>query len=200
MAATGEVFRLTLEYSAPNASSIQNVFWFEYNGSSTANSNVFDALDDWANNDWGVQWQDLAVSDFELVQGHVQRINLDGTVQGELGTFQINLNGVGAGDLNTGVVNAYMQAYTATPGHFGRKYVPGPGDTEIVDGLLNVETLADLAVLLALWVSAIDVGAAGSLDPGVLSRTLGTFLLFNDTGLLTDVPAYQRRRKPNVGV
>lgn len=199
MAAEGEIFRCTVDYSAPNASAIQNVFWWVYHGTPTANLNVLNAIDSFITLNWGPDWQDFASQDFTLVQGHVQRVNPNGTIAGELGVFTPNLIGGVAEDLLTGVVAGYAQAFTSTPGHFGRKYIPGPGDSVVVDGLLNPETLADLAVLLVDWLEVLSVGVTGSLAPGLLSRTLLLFLEFNATGSITDVPAYQRRRKPNVG-
>ena len=75
MAADGEIFRLNLEYSAPNTSQVLNVFHWRYNGAATANANVLAAIEDWVDNDWGPDWADFAVDDWTLIGGSVIRVN-----------------------------------------------------------------------------------------------------------------------------
>jgi hypothetical protein len=92
-----------------------------------------------------------------------------------------------------------MQADTAFPRTKGRKYVPGIPEGQVVDGLIIAGQLVNLALLLAEYVGVIPAGVTAVLTPGVISRVTETFRPFLAAGSITDIPAYQRRRKPNVG-
>lgn len=199
MAVDGQIFRATVHYIVPNSSDIQNVFYWEYQGGATANQNVLDAIVDWLTNGWGDRWIALASTDAVLDSVEVIGVNPDGTTQVNVGSEELGLVGIETSDILTGVVSMFLQADTATPGHKGRKYVPGLGDSDVVDGLIGASQLVTMLLLLGEWLLTLTAVGPGELVPGLLSRTLVQFLPFLDAGSITDVPAYQRRRKPNVG-
>lgn len=197
----GDIVRLTVFYSAANMSQAQSVFFFEYDGATIANTAVADALGDWVETDWHGQWSDLASNEVTIDAWQAQVVSNLGEILINLGSDAgLALAGDVISDNDAAAVSAFMQANTIKPKQKGRKYVPGIADTRIENGLINTVTLAQLALLLDVYVSAIDVLAGtGTLQPGVLSKVLLAFEPFLLSGYVTDVPAYQRRRKPNVG-
>jgi len=200
MANDGELFRATFHYQQPGSSAVQNVFHWRYDGTPTSNQAVADAIATWALDDWGARWQELAATDVELDSVEVFRVDFDGSPISALGTQFINSFGLRTSDMLTAAVSAFMQADTAVPGRRGRKYVPGLAEGNVNNGVLDAAQLVDLALLLAEYVNLIPVGVSGVLTPGVVSRLLELFTEFLDAGSITDVPAYQRRRKPGVGI
>jgi hypothetical protein len=134
-----------------------------------------------------------------LVGAELDIINPDGTVLRNLPSITSNLPGLTTSEAEPATLAGYIQGNTNTAKVRGRKYVPGIPEDSLDDGLLDAEILADLAVLLLAYLTDIPLGAGGDLVAGVLSRVLESFIPFNGSGTTTDVPAIQRRRKPNVG-
>jgi len=56
-----------------------------------------------------------------------------------------------------------------------------------------------MALLLLEYLGDVPTAGTGVLIAGLASKTLNQFVPFLSAGLIEDTPAYQRRRKPNVG-
>jgi hypothetical protein len=184
-----------------NASQMQNVFFWQWVGDTIANSAVAAALGDWVETDWHGQWSDFASNEVTIDGWQAQEVALNGDILQNIGSDAgLALAGDVISDNDSAAISAFLQANTALPKQKGRKYVTGVADARIENGLINAVSLAQVALLLDVYVSPItDVAGVGDLNPGVLSRTLVAFEPFILSGYVTDVPAYQRRRKPNVG-
>lgn len=199
MAIVGDIVRLAVEYAAPNSSQALNVFWWVVTSSTITDPDLLDALEAWVQDNWGDVWATNGSDDYTLVGGTAQLINVDGTVKGNLGSFITNMAGGIISDMQSAAVSAFMMADTLEPKVRGKKYVPGVGETRIVDGALTAAGVTWLANLFTAWVTPITSGTT-VLQPGVLSRSLLDFVTFGTAGgSITDIPAYQRRRKPDVG-
>jgi len=199
MAEIGEVIRLTMFYTAPAASVAENVFHFVVDVAPIDDEDILPILTTFTNEQWVTGWEELGSTDAELDLINADVMNLDGTVARNLGQFGINAGG----SEMTGVLPAanagYLNAATALPKARGSKYVPFVGEGTIDNGSFNPSALVELAFLLAVYVTTLSSGGSGVLIPGILSKTLQVFEEFNQTGLIRDEPAYQRRRKLNVG-
>lgn len=200
MATVNEIVRCTLHYSAPGAGDMQNVFTWKIDQASPADSVVLDTLETWVNDVWAPAWRELAATAVVLESFEADILRTDGTVARNLGGLLVDIAGVVGGDVVAAGVAAYILGYTANPKARGSKYLPGLGEPIVEGGILSVNGLADLAVCLAVYLSNITVTGGGRLQPGVLSKTLATFIAFINAGALESVPAYQRRRKVGVGI
>lgn len=197
----GEILRMAVYYGAANSSVPQNVFVFELQGADVPDATVLTSMSLWIEEEWHPDWSDIASNEVTIDAITLDILNPDGTVERNIGSDAFTgLAGDVISDNDSAAVAAYMQADTAIPKTRGRKYVPGIADTRIENGLINAVTLAQMVVLAATYVTERDlVGGTAQLVPGVLSRTLAQFVPFLQAISVTDVPAYQRRRKPNVG-
>lgn len=90
---------------------------------------------------------------------------------------------------------------TTDPDVQGKKYIPGFTALSIVDGLFSSGALTDALAFGADWYLPF-VGAASSatFSPGVWSVVAELILLMVDSYSASGIPAYQRRRKNNVGI
>lgn len=199
MATQGEIFRAALHYLIPGASDVLNVFTWEYNGSGDDDADVLSQLDVWFTNIWGPIWDNIASTDNDMSFIEVDVINPDGTVDRNIGQSATPVAGLQASDTEPAPVSGLIIADTAVAKTRGKKYVPGAGDAKIVDGVFDATTTNDLLALLAAWLLPITVTGINTLEPGVLSRPAQAFRAFTGSGIVSSVPAYQRRRKLNVG-
>lgn len=195
----GDLLRVTIEYTAPNASVANNVFHYVVSGSSDSDDAVLDAVENWIDLDWGPRWNAIAANDAELTNFDLSVMFTDGRVQRNVGGRDINLSGGGGTGVAPAGACAFMTADTVKPKQTGRKYVPFIADSNITQGILDVTTMADLTALFLEWFIVLTSTGGAVLTPGLLSRTLLAFEPFLASGSTTNIVAYQRRRKPNVG-
>lgn len=195
----GEKLRVVAKYGAPNSSQILNVFMYEYAGAGDTDADVLTACDTFFTSEWGSDWANLASDDFTFDEIELDVLNTSGTVKRNIGSTPIGLTGNLAPDMSPIGACYLLSADTIEPKQRGRKYVPGLDQDGVIDGLLTAARLVTAALLAVEYLDTITGILAGELTPGVLSRTLIAFEPFIASGSITDVPAYQRRRKPNVG-
>lgn len=195
----GGIIRATLYYTSANASTAQTVHYWDVVNAPQDEEDILTAIAVWVSDNWADEWASMASASSELTKIKVQEMNTDFTVKQNIGEEDIGQVGGAAGGADGAAMSAYIQMGTSLPKQIGRKYIPFPADAEADNGAFTAGTVADMAVLLAFALGYIDIATVASLRPGILSRTLNQFVPFNGTGSLTDIPAYQRRRKPNVG-
>ena len=199
MATQEEIIRAVVSYSHPAGSICQNVFTWELQDEDTADGVILTALDDWVEVDWGDLWAQVADSNALIYLTEVDVLNLDGTVKRNIGETLTVQAGQIVGEVLPAAVSGFFQGGTERPKSFLRKYVPAISETGSVEGILSAAYLGVLVQLLAEATTDVPVGVIGLLVPGVLSRVTSTFQEATGGGYATDVPAYQRRRKPGVG-
>jgi hypothetical protein len=129
----------------------------------------------------------------------VDVLNTDGTVKRNIGEELQAINGAQVGEVMPAAVSGFFQMDTERAKSYGRKYPPGLSEDLVLEGTVNAAGLGKLVLLLLAVTTDIDIGIAGLLVPGVLSRVTSTFQEFTGHGYATDIPAYQRRRKLHVG-
>lgn len=194
-----ENLRVVCRYSAPNSSEILNVHMYQYTGAGDTDADVLTACQTFFEDEWGPDWVSLASQELTFEEIELDVLKDNGEVKRNIGSAIIGLAGGDANDMMPSGVAALLSADTDLPKQRGRKYIAGLGDNGIVDGLIVAGKIATLVLLALEYLDDITGILAGTLSPGVLSRTLTTFKPFIASGAVTDVPAYQRRRKPNVG-
>lgn len=200
MATIGEIVRVALHYVQSGGGDMMNVFHFKISGASPADDDLLQDITDWITDSWADRWALMAASGCKLSHFDSDIIAVDGTVTRNIGGGIIDVTGTVAGDVMPAGTAAYLLAYTAIPKARGSKYVPGISEGEQNAGTLAVGYIADLALLLAVYLNPFLGGSGATLQPGVLSKTLGTFVPFLISGAIDAIIAYQRRRKVGVGI
>lgn len=195
----GELLRATVNYIIPNASAVQNVFYWRLDIANIPDADVLTFFDDWFTNDWGSRWADVASQNAVLSTVDLMVVNGDGTVLRSVGTAIIGLTGTVVSETTSAAVSAYLSADTALPKTRGRKYVPGVSESGVLNGLFDVATVANLILLLTEYLADFNPQGNAIFKPGVLRTAINLFQAFTGSGEVVDVPAYQRRRKPGVG-
>lgn len=194
------ILRVAAEFDVPNSSIPANVWYWRITNDEDETA-ILDDLGTWFS---GTLWpliQDDIAGAVSLVLIDVDVITVLGIVLQNVGTRLLGLSGSAAADVLPAANSAYLQAYTARPKSFGRKYLPGFAETTVSDGVFIAGVLGDLAAASVAWTASI-IGAnpETKYDPGVPSKAALTYLPFFGFGTyVTDVPSYQRRRKPGVG-
>lgn len=199
MGTQGEIIRAVLSYSHPAGSICQNAFTWELQDEDSSDAEILSAIDDWVDLSWVPGWDLFADSDVILYLVEVDVLTGAGLVLRNIGEALHADAGTVAGDVMPAAVSGFLQADSERAKSYGRKYPPGVSESHATEGILSPAALGFLVTMLAATVLDIDVGIAGILAPGILSRVTSAFLEFTGGGYATDVPAYQRRRKPGVG-
>lgn len=201
MAIPGEIIQATIEYQVGASSTPMNVFhWIK--ASTNTDATDMDTIVDWVDGNWGSSWAALAHTAIELVQVTVRVLNGLGTVIRILGSENINVFGDVASTTLPAANAGLMVANTAEPSLQGKKYVPGLSEGTVEAGVITTGALADLANLMVEYLTPIDLVTPSlvTMIPGIYSTAKEEFFAFNGSGTITNVPAYQRRRKPGVGI
>lgn len=200
MAEIGEIIRLVIHYSQPNAGDCQNVFHFLMTDDEPSDSGLLEGIATWVTDVWADDWAGIAASVANVEYIDVDVVNTLGEVLRNVGGAVIDVSGESVTQVTSAAVSAYILAYTELPKQRGSKYIPGLSEDAVASGSLNPAVLGVMASLLADFLMDISIPDGGSLTPGVLSKTLGTFVPFLTSGALEVLPAYQRRRKAGVGI
>lgn len=199
MADVGEIIRATAFYTRPFASQIQNVFHWQLVDGAADDSDIVDELEDWFTNDWGAAWAQMASGQITLTEVNIQVVATDGEVLRNLGEPQIGVTGVHAETTLAAATSAYILGNTDVPQIRGSKYIPGMSELEINNGAWTNPALVELGLILIEYLTDVNIGVGGRLLAGVLSKKIVDFQSFNNSGAIEQIPAYQRRRKPQVG-
>lgn len=201
MGTLGEIIRASLSYSSPNASEGQNVFHWIITEGNIRDEIILSGLVAWATNQWHEHWQNIASISSVLESMNIQVVNTDGTILRNIGEVDLALPGLGPQDnASAAAVAALLTAPTDRPQATGKKYIPFIMDNSVDNGVIDSTALVSLALLIVEWLVVIETADVGNLTPGLLSRSLLAFEEFLGSGVVDNVPSYQRRRKPGVGI
>lgn len=198
MAIPGEVIRASVVYTVPGASRPQNIFYWQVITGDT-DANVLAGVIAWATGQWATAWQATATTSCSADTVTVDVINLNGTVNRNLGSASIGTVGSLAQDTLPAANSALVIADVGLPKIRGRKFVPGLSENNVTSGLLDASYVGLFTAHLNAYVAAITTAGSGQLLAGTPSKVISAFRLFQGSGVVSDVPAYQRRRKPGVG-
>lgn len=98
-------------------------------------------------------------------------------------------------------VAALARLWTTDPDVQGKKYLPGFTEQAVTDGLLVAGSITNILAFAADWYNPFVGGTSGATwTPGVWSVVATVFKAAVDHIATSTIPAYQRRRKRNVGI
>lgn len=98
-------------------------------------------------------------------------------------------------------VAALLRLWTTDPDVQGKKYIPGTVEADVTDGLYNAATLTPLLAMAADWYTPFTGASSGATwTPGIWSVAGSLFVAGINHIAANAIPAYQRRRKRNVGI
>lgn len=98
-------------------------------------------------------------------------------------------------------VAGLVRLWTTDPDVQGKKYMPGMTEGGLNDGLFGAGTLTALLNFAADWYAPFVGAASGATwTPGIWSVKGTVFKAAVDHVAVNAIPAYQRRRKRNVGI
>lgn len=200
MAEIGEIVRVVLHYSQPNAGDCQNVFHFLMTDDEPTDAGLLEGIADWVTDVWAPDWAAIASSVAILEYIDVDIVNVAGEVLRNIGGAIIDVNGDSVTQVTSAAVSAYLLAYTELPKQRGSKYLPGLSEDAVASGTINPAYLGQLAILLADYLLDISIPDGGTIVAGILSKKLAEFIPFLASGAIEALPAYQRRRKAGVGI
>lgn len=94
-----------------------------------------------------------------------------------------------------------LQLWTVDPDVQGKKYLPAFTEASLVDGLYTGAVVTDCLAFAADWYTPFAGGTSGATwTPGIWSVAQTAFKAGVDHVAASAIPAYQRRRKRNVGI
>lgn len=195
----GDILRVALEYSLPNSSQALNVFTYIVDEFTGENADCVADFQEFFEDTWGPAWDNIGSGSADIIGFAIDVLNTNGTVGENVGAASLAIPGTVGNEISASAVSAYLLAQTDIPKTRGSKYVPGLTEAHVADGVINGTGLALITDLLLMYLDPLVPTSGNKYLPGVLARTLAQFVPFNASGSLTNVPAYQRRRKSNVG-
>lgn len=136
---------------------------------------------------------DIKVDVVDIVAGKVQVTRNVGTIPWT-GSFS---PAGSTDDLPPGACG-YVKLLTSVGKTYGRKFISGLLETRAVSGFIDATAISALANFAGRVILAYTVSASNTLVPGVLSLRSLDFKEFT-AAVVSNVVAYQRRRKFNVG-
>lgn len=98
-------------------------------------------------------------------------------------------------------VAGLVRMWTTDPDVQGKKYIGGLTEQAVVDGLFGAGVITNLLAFAADWLAPFVGSASGAtITPGIWSVVNTLFVQGIDHVATSTIPAYQRRRKRNVGI
>lgn len=198
MATNGEILRVDVRYTALNASQALNVFYWRMMRT-ISDTLVLDSIENWIRNEWGPDWRALAPDTSRIVDFTAVVVDNTGKLVREVGGRVIGISGQHLHEVKPAAVSGFLLTGTTRPKSRVKKYVPFVSESVVNNGKFNAEAAAKLLLLATHVLKYLMDGPDPIAEPGTLSRVVNAFLQAIPMVYFTDVPAYQRRRKPNVG-
>jgi hypothetical protein len=200
---TGTILRVVANMGYTDGEINQNVYNCVISGGGGPfdEFDVLDDCEDWLD-DMYLNIVALVSSSLDGLSTIVYKYDTVGDDWDEVGTNAFTWNPTGG--VNDGLprgVAGLVTAKSTDPDTDARKYIPGLVEATLTSALFDAGTVIALLALGADWVTPF-VGAASGADftPVVWSVVGKVAKDLIDTVIVPTIPAYQRRRKNNVGI
>lgn len=198
----GEILRIVASFLWTDGNVAQNVYNCVVTGGSPpfTDEDVTDDMEDWLDNIYANITGNI--SEFmpgnEVIVYKYDSIDDDwDEVASQAWGFTPTQN---TDELPRGVA-ALVRLWTTDPDVQGKKYIPGLCEVGLTDGLWVATTITNLLALAADWYTPFVGAASGAtFTPGIWSVVGKVFKAGIDHVATSTIPAYQRRRKRNVGI
>ena len=198
----GDILRIVAELAFADASLMQNVFnaVLTTEGGSTDDTDTVDDMVEWMEgmyaNMSGNLHQDITTS--EVVVYVYDPVDDDWD---EVGRSPWTLTTNSGTHLLPRAAAALIAAESLDPDVTGRKYLGGLTEGGYENSAWVAAVLTNLGLFAADWVAQfVGTTTGGTFTPAVWSVPLGAVQAFNGVTFINSVAAYQRRRKPGVGI
>lgn len=198
--ATDRDLKVVQELNLIGGSKALNVYYFRTDFAAPQDEDaVLDAVEEWV--------QDLYSNLIPQV--------VSGVTMGLLTLYQYDVVGIewdlvgtrtptvaftAAGDMFPHGVACMSRAYTQLSRTIGRKYLAGLDENTATDGAWTVGCLAAVADFNTQWATSKQIIINNDLLPGVWTTRLSYVVLLTGTFVVLADAAYQRRRRPGVGI
>ena len=198
----GEILRVVASLLWTDGNVNQNVFNCVVTGGSPpfTDEDVTDDMEDWLDNMYAnlVANMSVNIDGNSVIVYKYDSIDDDwDEVASNTWSFDPTQN---ADELPRGVAGL-VRLWTSDPDVQGKKYVPALTEAGATDGLWGAGTITNLLAFAADWYTPFVGATSGAtFTPGVWSVVGKLFVAGIDHIATSTIPAYQRRRKRNVGI
>lgn len=199
----GQVLKVVVTVTAPQTVIMQNVYYWlvgDVSGEGIPDADILVRLDSKLTAMYGVIDSDMT-NLATVVDATVQVVQWDvdhWEVFQDVGIVDISLPGGSPTDMTVHGAAGLVTAQTPAPKTRARKFLGCISEGLTTDGLWVPAFVLDLASFAAQWLDDVVWDELYSLSPVVAA--LGGLVRALISATTSDVPAYQRRRKPGVGV
>lgn len=180
----------------------QNVFNCKVTGAGAPwdDQDILDDMEDWLDD----MYANLTTGMSDEIDGNeviVYKYDAVGDDWDEVGSNSWTFNPSQAADQLPRGVAGLIRLWTTDPDVQGKKYIPALSEIGLTDGLFTSSTLTALLALAADWyLPFVGTATGGTFTPGIWSVVAKVFKAGVDHIAASAIPAYQRRRKRNVGI
>lgn len=194
----GDAIKGVQHISLPNDVTAVNVYYFTASfAEDQAEVTVVGALEAWI--------EALYTTLLAKIKSNVSMADLycyrkSGVLWDLFGTGLPDLTFTGTAELLPHGVCGLVRAYTEYPRTIGRKYIPGFMEGASADGVWTAGQIADMGDFAEAWDNQAIIDGSNVLLPGVYSVLPGFVRALTGDFVVGTYPAYQRRRRPGVGI
>jgi len=198
----GDILRVVASFVWDDGEINQNVFNAVIGGSGGpfTDDDIVDDAEDWLQQMYIEVISDMAPE----ISGSACYVYVYDSVDDdwdEVGTIGFSFTPTGATDELPRGVAALVNAYTSDPDVQGKKYLPAFIEGAVQNGLFSASVLVHMVDLLGVWSAPFSGAVSGaSWIPAIWSPTETNAFAMSESGAASAIPAYQRRRKNNVGI
>lgn len=200
--ADNDILRVVASFLWTDGNINQNVFNTVVSGGGGpyTDSDIGDDMEDWLDD----MYLNLVTAITSSMDGNevvIYKYDVPGDDWDEVISQAWTFNPTGAGEYLPRAVAGLVRLWTTDPDVQGKKYVPGMLESTLVDGLFAGTLITQLLAFAADWYLPFVGAASGAtFTPGVWSVVGKVFEAAIDHVATSTIPAYQRRRKRNVGI
>lgn len=199
---SGDILRVVASILHTDGNVAQNVYNVEVTGGGSPfdDDDVLDDAEDWLDNMYA-NFTTLATNTIDGNEVIVYKYDAVHDDWDEVGSQSWTWNPTGAWDTMPRAVAGLVRLWTSDPDVQGKKYIAGLTEESTVLGLFDSAAVTALLAFAADWYLPFVGSASGAtFTPGVWSVVGTVFRAAVDHFATSTIPAYQRRRKRNVGI
>lgn len=199
---TGDILRIVASMLWTDGNVNQNVFNAVVSGGGGpwTDQDIIDDADAWLDN----MYLNLTAHTTDSLDGNeviVYKYDTIGLDWDEVGSQAWIWDPAAASDELPRGVAALVRLWTTDPDVQGKKYIPGMLEANTTDGLYGASLITALLAFAADWYTPfVGLTSGATWTPGIWSVVQLAFLAAVDHIATSTIPAYQRRRKRNVGI
>lgn len=199
---TGDILRVVASMLWDDGNVVQNVYNAVVTGAGGPwdDSDIVDDAEAWLDN----MYANITIKVSNQLDGNeviVYKYDAVDDDWDEVASQAWTWNPSGATDQVPRGVAGLVRLWTTDPDVQGKKYLAGLMETQMTDGLWGGSLLTDFLAFAADWYTPFVGGTSGAdWAPGIWSVAGTVFKLGVDHIATSSIPAYQRRRKRNVGI